>query len=79
MLLAPLATIAFWGSSYMLDCIRALEAPGIPIEFSFQSNAGELTVEAQSYVLAPQRGTLFISRPKLTDSAGNVIAQLESY
>jgi hypothetical protein len=62
----------------MLDCIRTLEAPGVPIEFSFQTNAGNLTLSAEAYSLSPQLGALHVIRPQLKDQNGRLIAKLDS-
>ena len=62
----------------MLDCIRTLEAPGVPIEFSFETNAGNLTLSADAYSLSPQRGALHVVRPQLRDQSGRVIAKLDT-
>lgn len=62
----------------MLDCIRTLEAPGVPIEFSFETNAGNLTFSADAYSLSPQRGALHVVRPQLRDQSGRVIAKLDT-
>ena len=75
---APLALVAVWGGTYLLDCVRTLESPGIPFEVDFQSQSGNLKVIAQSYSLAPFRGTLIITKPKVIDQSGNVIAQMDS-
>ena len=75
---APFATLAFWGASYALDCIRTLEAPGVPIEMSIVTKAGDLTFRVRSYSLHPQRGDFYLSQPQFFDAKGNLIAELDS-
>ena len=50
----------------------------MPFEFSFQTNAGDLTLSAASYSISPQRGAVHIFRPELKDSFGRVVATLDS-
>lgn len=76
--MAPFAALAIWGISFLLDCLRTLEAPGVPIEYTYRSNSGELTIRAQSYLIAAQQGTILIQRPVVLTSSGTVIASLES-
>ncbi len=78
MVLAPLAIVAFWGSSYMLDCIRTIESPGVPIEICLHTDAGDLTLAAASYSISPMRGTVYVTRPKLMGPGGGILAQLDT-
>jgi len=75
---APLAALALWGGSYMLDCFHVLEAPGVPIQFSFRTHAGELTVFADSYSIAAGMGSVHIWKPRVVDKSGKILAQLDS-
>jgi hypothetical protein len=49
--LAPVAILAIWGSSYVWSCVLVLSAPGKPLEFKFLSKAGSLTLRAESYAI----------------------------
>jgi hypothetical protein len=49
--LAPVAILAIWGSSYVWSCVLVLSAPGKPLEFKYQSKSGPLTLRAESYAI----------------------------
>jgi len=76
-LTAPVAVIAIWGGNYLLDCVRLLEAPGVPIELVYKTRGGSARLRAESYVLDWRRGTLRLDQPKLQDPKGGILAQLD--
>ncbi len=78
MVTAPFAIVAFWGFTYLRDCVHALEAPGVPVQFVYQAPTGNLTLSAESYAIDVRHGAIFITAPRLKDSKGTVIAQLDT-
>ncbi len=62
----------------MLDCVHALEAPGVPVKFTYQSPGGTLTFSADSYAMDVRHGRLFVTAPQLRDPNGLLIAQMDN-
>jgi translocation and assembly module TamB len=69
--------LAIWGGTYLLDCFRALEAPGIPVRFEYASPGGTVTFTAASYTLDLDRGILRLQRPRLTNPEGGLLASVD--
>ncbi|MGV3614668.1 MAG: translocation/assembly module TamB domain-containing protein [Fimbriimonas sp.] len=77
MVLAPPVAFAIWGGSYLLDCVHALEAPGIPVRFGYRSPGGVVTFTASSYVFDWESGSLLLYRPALTNPKGGSLASVD--
>ncbi len=46
---APAILLAAWGGNYIVQCVQTLTAPGVPIEYRYDSDAGTMLVRADSY------------------------------
>lgn len=75
--LSPPVALAIWGGTYLLDCFHALEAPGIPVRFAYESPGGTVTFTAESYTLDLDRGVLRLQRPQLVNPEGGLLARVE--
>jgi len=62
----------------VLACVHTLEAPGVPIEYTYRSRVGLLKVSADSYALDLRRGVLSLRRLRISDPKGNSVAELDS-
>lgn len=78
MVVAPLLILGMWGVAYVRACLYALEAPGVPFQFTYQSRSGDLTIAAESYSVSPLRGSVRLVKPRVLDRFGNVIVQLDN-
>lgn len=77
-ILLPLL-IAFRGFVFLRECFRMLAAPGTGVDLKYQARKGAvLHITAESYSYLWKSGTLHIIRPKLRDSAGEMLASAES-
>lgn len=74
---SPPVALAIWGGHYLLDCLHALEAPGIPVRFEYQSPGGVVTFTADSYVLDIEQGVVRLNRPRLTNPEGGLLASVD--
>ncbi len=75
--------LPFWvcwqGYVFLRQCFQALAAPGTGIDFTYEARKGAiLHVTAESYSFLWQQGVLQVVRPKLQDSAGQLLAQADS-
>jgi len=55
-----------------------LEAPGIPVEFSYPSGDGMVHVHAESYVADLAKGVIRVNRVKVTDAKGVRVLSADS-
>lgn len=74
---SPPVALAIWGGTYLLDCLHALEAPGIPVRFEYESPGGVVTFTADSYALDIDQGLLRLTRPRLTNPEGGLLASVD--
>lgn len=75
---SPPVALALWTGSYLTDCLHTLEAPGIPLRFVYTSPGGAVTFTAASYTLDIDRGTLRLTRPRLVNPDGQLLAGVSS-
>ncbi len=76
-MLAPLALLGVWGYSYLCECVDVLSAPGVPIEFPIRTPSGFINLRATSYSIGIRSGLLKVTRPKLYDPSGKLLASAE--
>ena len=58
--------------------MRSLEAPGVPIQFSYTTPAGKITLSADAYSIDFDQGVVALHKIKLVDPHGSNIASLDS-
>jgi autotransporter translocation and assembly factor TamB len=75
--LAPVAILAVWGSSYVWSCVTVLSAPGKPVEYKYRSRSGELRFWAESYAIDLKTGTGHATHPRIFGPDGQVIGSAE--
>ncbi len=75
--LAPIAILAVWGSSYVWSCVVALSAPGKPVEFKYKSLAGTVRLRADAYSIDWDHGFARAEHPRIFDPAGSEIVSAE--
>jgi hypothetical protein len=75
-LVIPFAILAFWGYNYVLNALRLLEAPGVPVQLTYKARGGNVRVTAESYAVDFRRGTARFERLQLSDPKGGVLARL---
>lgn len=59
----PMGVLGFWGFTYTKACLNVLAAPGVPIEFSYKSKAGEVRLHASSYSVSLSEGQVRLYQP----------------
>jgi hypothetical protein len=66
-----------WGISYVRDCIAVMSAPGVPVEFPLRTPEGLMVLRATSYSVGFRRGVVLVTRPRLFDPTGRLLASAE--
>lgn len=70
--------VAWWGATYVVQCVQTLTAPGVPIEYRYESEAGTMLVRADSYQfdLGEMEGAA--ARPRVYSPDGDEVASAKS-
>ena len=74
---APIVLAAVWGGVYVSNCLNALTAPGVPIEYRYESEAGTVQVVADGYWYDPKTGQAVVRKVQATAPDGTVVASVE--
>ncbi len=62
----------------MITCLHVLEAPGVPIEYTYISKGGNLTLSAESYTLDIRRGVVLLKKIRIKDPKDKSIAEVDA-
>ncbi|HXH60144.1 MAG TPA: hypothetical protein VNI20_02170, partial [Fimbriimonadaceae bacterium] len=74
---APTAVVAYWGGAYMARCVNTMSAPGVPIEYRYESDAGQMLVRAESYNFDLSKLDGFINKVRVYDPSGRMVASVD--
>ena len=74
----PAALVAVWGGFYVVRCAQTLTAPGVPIEYRYESEAGTMLAKADSYQFDLSTMQGFVNRVKLFGPEGKLVAATET-
>ncbi|MCH8978496.1 MAG: hypothetical protein IH945_04545, partial [Armatimonadetes bacterium] len=74
---APVLLAAVWGGIYVSNCLNALTAPGVPIEYRYESEAGTVQVVAAGYWYDPDTGQAVVRKVRATAPDGTMVASVE--
>lgn len=72
----PTLVLAGWAAAYLHTVYETLLAPGVPIEIPYEAVGGKYIFRADSYSFNPKSKQLRITRGRLQDPKGQVIAQI---
>ena len=75
---APAALLAVWGGAYIVQCVQTLSAPGVPIEYRYESEGGTVLVKAESYQFDFSSRQGFLKRVRAFSPGGRLIAETET-
>jgi translocation and assembly module TamB len=73
----PAVLVAVWGGFYIANCVQALTAPGVPIEYSYKSELGDVTVFAEAYQFDLERMEGYAQRVRVVGPDGETVASAD--
>lgn len=73
----PAVLLLVWGGFYVADCVQALTAPGVPVEYRYNSELGEMLVVADSYQFDIETMQGFVQRVRVIAPDGSEVASTD--
>jgi hypothetical protein len=74
---APALLVAWLGAAHLYSIVDTLLAPGVPVEYSFESESGVSVVRASSYTIDLKSRRAYVYNVTLEDAHGGVAAKAE--
>lgn len=75
---APAVVLAVWGAAYVVACTQVLTAPGVPIEYRYESETGTMLVTAEAYQFDLERMEGIAQRIRITAPDGREVAAADT-
>lgn len=74
----PALILAAWGGVYVVACLLALSAGGVPLEMRYVSKGGDLVVRADSYHFDLPQNILRLERVSILEPNGRTLASVRN-
>ncbi len=74
---APAVILAVWGGAYVVRCAHTLTAPGVPIEYRYESDRGMMLATADSYQFDLDTMQGFVQRVRVFGPDGQEVASAD--
>ncbi len=73
----PAVILAVWGGAYVVRCANALAAPGVPVEYRYMSQRGEMLITAEAYNFDFETLQGFVQRVHVYGPNGDEVASAD--
>jgi hypothetical protein len=74
----PALIFLVWGGAYVVRCANALSDPGVPVEYRYESEYGEMLVRADAYNFDLEKMEGFVQRVRVYGPSGREVASTTS-
>lgn len=71
---APVFLLAYWGLAFLSNCFLTLLSPSVPLELSYVSPSGTMTLRAETFNVNLKQPTLVAERLTLHGPKGELVA-----
>ena len=74
----PVVFLGAWGTSYVIACLLALSAAGVPVEYVYESPGGKLTLRSESFSFDYRLNVLKLDRVSVREPGGKLVASVRA-